>query len=744
MTGTYYIWVVSGGTDKCYNKFTMKEKTLFAAVAAVCALTASADFRAWAPTPPMGWNSWDCYGSHVTEAEVKANADWQSEHLLRHGYEYCVVDIRWTVQNEDFKGYNQKDPVYTLDAWGRYLPAPNRFPSAADGRGFKPLADYVHAKGLKFGIHIMRGVPKEAVAKKMPVLGADGVTCDMIGNNRTECAWLKDNCTVEKGRPGAQEYYDSIFRLYAEWGVDFVKVDDLSAPVYRKDEVEMIRRAIDKCGRPMVSSTSPGETPFDAAEHLRSSANMWRMVNDVWDSWGHITHLVPIACEWLEKPSVEGCWPDCDMIPLGKLGVAGHWWSKEGGKGRACNLTPDEQRTLMNFFAICRSPLILGADLPQLQDDPATLALLTDPLVLAAQRDGRSPKPVFRDGEKCAIVSDNAKGGRFLALFNLKGEAAEVAALGVSRVLPPHGSALVALPPAKGAAGRPSGWPVEDFVLANVLDAQKDCGGWGKNLDKSRPLDERKRAKIVAEKGDEMSATIDNGATTSEIRYLLKYHAKRGDAPSLAAAKRGIEWLLAAQLPNGGWAQFPARKKGYWTHVTFNDNAMCNVLALMRDAAKGGGDFASLDAGLRERCAAALKRGVACVLACQIRVDGKPTVWCQQHDRETLAPAGGRAYELASFCSHESAEIALFLMSLDDRTPEVRAALDGAAAWFEKTRLEDGRWARFYDLAECRPFFCDRSGVPKRSLDEISKERRTGYMWFTRKPEQFLKKYSDK
>ena len=402
-----------------------------------------ADFHEWAATPPMGWNSWDCYGSSVNEEQVKANADFQAEHLLKFGYDYCVVDIRWTIQNEDFHGYNQKDPVYTLDAWGRYIPAPNRFPSSAGGKGFKPLADYVHAKGLKFGIHIMRGVPKEAVAKKLPVKGAQGVTCDMITNGKVECFWLKDNCTVEKGRPGAQEYYDSIFALYAEWGVDFVKVDDLSAPFYHRDEVEMIRKAIDKCGRPMVFSTSPGETPLDAAGHLQDHANMWRMVNDVWDSWGHIAHLVPIACDWLKRPATPGCWPDCDMIPLGKLGVAGHYWSEEGGTGRASALTPDEQRTLMNFFAICRSPLFIGADLPQLDD--ATFALLTDSLILAAHRDGRNPKPLFCDAEKCAIVSENAKGGRFLALFNLKSEAAQVSALGIACSLPAHGSLLVAI-----------------------------------------------------------------------------------------------------------------------------------------------------------------------------------------------------------------------------------------------------------------------------------------------------------
>ena len=420
----------------------MKEKIICVAVVAACVCGANADFHEWAATPPMGWNSWDCYGAAVNEAEFKANVDVLAERLKPFGYEYAVCDIRWTVQNEGLTGYNQKNPLYTLDEWGRYLPAPNRFPSAAKGAGFKPIADYVHSKGLKFGIHIMRGVPKEAVAKKLPVKDADGVTCDMISNGTVECFWLRDNCTVLGGAKGAQEYYDSIFELYASWGVDFVKVDDLSAPGYRKDEVEMIRRAIDKCGRPMVFSTSPGETPIAENEHLKSHANMWRVVNDVWDSWGHIEHLVPIMCKWLEKDSVQGSWPDCDMIPFGKLGLKGHYWSVDAkAKGRNCNLTADEQKTLMNFFAITRSPLMIGADLPQLDD--ATFALLTDATILAAQRDGRNPKPLFCDKDKCAIVSDNAKGGKFLALFNLKSEAAEVSAFGVVRTLPPHGTALL-------------------------------------------------------------------------------------------------------------------------------------------------------------------------------------------------------------------------------------------------------------------------------------------------------------
>ena len=292
-----------------------------------------------------------------------------------------------------------------------------------------------------------------------------------------------------------------------------------------------------------------------------------------------------------------------------------------------------------------------------------------------------------------------------------------------------------------GTNDKSAGWSLDEPVLSNVLDSQLDCGAWAKNIDKRKPFDARRRAKIAEMKSVATEATIDNNATTTEIRYLLRHHRERGDAASLAAAVRGIDWLLATQLANGGWAQFPHRTEGYWTQITFNDNAMRNVLELLRDIAEGAPGMDAVGTERRAKCRAAFEKGLACVLNCQIRVDGQPTVWCQQHDRETLRPANGRAYELASFCSQESADIVQFLMTLDNPSPEVIASVEGAVRWFEKTRLPDGKWARFYDLEECRPFFCDRSGVPKRDISEIDKERRTGYAWFGKKGADVLKKY---
>lgn len=376
-------------------------------------------FKSWAKIPPMGWNSWDCYGSSVTEAEVKANTDYMASKLKPFGWEYIVVDIRWFVENDKAGGYNQTDPKYVIDEFGRYLPALNRFPSAANGQGFKNLAKYIHSKGLKFGIHIMRGIPTLAVKEKMPIKGTK-FTADQIYSTAMQCEWLKDNYTIDATKPGAQEYYDSIIELYASWGVDFIKVDDLSRP-YHQGEIELIRKAIDKTGRPIVLSTSPGETPIAKAGHVQQHANMWRMVDDVWDTWPHITHLINVAQQW--TPYIKpGTWPDCDMIPLGRIAIRG-----ERGGDRLSRLTKDEQKVLMTFFSIFKSPLIFGGDMPSL--DSFTTSLLTNKAVLKMHRESTDVKFLFNDKQKVAVTSKNAKTGqRYLALFNLsdKAEANEV------------------------------------------------------------------------------------------------------------------------------------------------------------------------------------------------------------------------------------------------------------------------------------------------------------------------------
>jgi alpha-galactosidase len=384
----------------------------------------NSEFKQWAQTPPMGWNSWDCYGSTVEEHEVKANADYMVKNLKKFGWEYVVVDIRWFVENDKAGGYNQTDPRYVIDQYGRYQPALNRFPTAKDGQGFKPLADYIHKKGLKFGIHIMRGIPKKAVEDKLPIKGTNGITADQIYTTALQCEWLKDNYTILADKPGAQEYYDSLFELYAQWGVDFIKIDDLSRP-YHEGEINLIRKAIDKCGRKIVLSTSPGETPVEAAPHVTEHANMWRMVDDVWDTWPHLTHLMKVSEKWYPYIA-PGIWPDCDMIPLGRISLRG-----ERGEDRMTRLTKDEQYTLITFFNIFKSPLFFGGDLPS--NDAFTLSLLTNKEVVKMHKESTAVKQLFQKDGKIAVTSKNPKDGSvYLALFNISDTATETISVNVS------------------------------------------------------------------------------------------------------------------------------------------------------------------------------------------------------------------------------------------------------------------------------------------------------------------------
>ncbi|MDE7437486.1 MAG: NPCBM/NEW2 domain-containing protein [Muribaculaceae bacterium] len=393
--------------------FTSVALVVSSALATFAAPFSGNDFKSWAPTPPMGWNSWDCYGPTVVESEVKANADYMAKNLKDYGWEYVVVDIRWFVENDKAGGYNQTNPIYDLDEWGRYIPAPNRFPSSVDGNGFKPLADYVHNLGLKFGIHIMRGIPKTAVQKKLPIKGTDGITADMVANNDSACTWLRDNMKVDWKKPGAQQYYNSIFDLYAQWGVDFVKVDDLSRP-YHTAEVEMIRNAIDQCGRPMILSISPGETPLDRIDHVASHANMWRTVDDFWDNWSQLNYQFGICAKW--APYIApGTWPDADMLPLGKISIRG-----ERGAERFTNFTPEEQLTMMNLWTIFKSPLMFGGDLPQ--NDEATNKLLTNRDVLYMHSHSvDNAQLVNLNNHITWGAIDPRTGDRYCALFNTGG-----------------------------------------------------------------------------------------------------------------------------------------------------------------------------------------------------------------------------------------------------------------------------------------------------------------------------------
>jgi alpha-galactosidase len=394
--------------DELYIRAKIKNKEGSAAWTQPVFLNRKKSFNDWAVTPPMGWNSWDCYGPTVTEAEVKANADYMSAHLKDYGWEYIVVDIRWYVANDKALGYNQTNPQYSIDKYGRFIPAVNRFPSSANGEGFKTLADYIHSKGLKFGIHVMRGVPVIAVKNKLPVLGTK-VTAADIYSPEDQCQWLKDMYTVVEGRYGSQEYYNSIISLYASWGVDFLKIDDLSSP-YHAPEIEMIRKAIDLTGRRIVLSTSPGPTPVEKVSHIKQNANMWRTVGDFWDNWPQLKEQFNVFEKWSPFRS-EGSWPDGDMLPLGHIGIRA-----ERGKDRSSLFTKDEQYTLMTLFSIFRSPLMFGGNLPD--NDPFTLSLLTNREALLVHGKSTGNKQIFNKNDRGAWLAGNPEtGDKYLALF---------------------------------------------------------------------------------------------------------------------------------------------------------------------------------------------------------------------------------------------------------------------------------------------------------------------------------------
>lgn len=274
-------------------------------------------------TPPLGWNSYDCFGDDVTEQEVIANAEYLQKYLHPHGWEYVIVDYRWydpnAATNPNDANIHQGKGL-TMDRFGRLLPSPNRFPTATEGRGFRPLSDRIHAMGLKFGIHVMRGITREAVVENTPIEGSSFKAAD-AGITSNTCPWCSDMYGVDASKPAGQAWYDSLLRLYASWGVDYIKVDDMSSP-YSTVEIEAVHRAIQKCGRAIVLSLSPGDTPVEQAAHVGENANLWRISGDFWDNWGSVNHQFELLRRWAGNGG-PGHWPDADMIPLGHVSVSG-------------------------------------------------------------------------------------------------------------------------------------------------------------------------------------------------------------------------------------------------------------------------------------------------------------------------------------------------------------------------------------------------------------------------------------
>ena len=370
-----------------------------------------------AATPPMGWNSWDSYGETVSEADIRANAAWMAEHLKSYGWQYVVVDEGWYVTNQSSRS-DTVPPQFTLDAYGRYTPAVNTIPSAEHEASLKPLADYIHSLGLKLGIHILRGIPKEAVFRNLPI-AETSFHARAAADTTDTCPWNTYNYGMKAGAPAAQAYYDSIAKQYAEWGVDFLKVDCISSHPYKGDEIRMISEALRKVHHPIVLSLSPGPAPLEKAAELSRYAQMWRITDDVWDVWHGdknfpqgIENQFARTAKWAEF-SGPGHWPDADMLPLGRLEPAPGW-----DKPRTTRLTHDEQRTLLTLWSMFRSPLMMGGNLT-LCDEWTQTALTNAELIEVDQHSTGNHAVVSTEKAAVWVATPESGDGAYVAVFNL-------------------------------------------------------------------------------------------------------------------------------------------------------------------------------------------------------------------------------------------------------------------------------------------------------------------------------------
>jgi len=365
----------------------------------------------------MGWNSWDAYAQNITEAQVRENAEFVAKRLKRFGWSYIVIDEGWYLP--DPGPSTRENKGFVMDADGRFLPSLSRFPSAANDAGFKPIGDSIHAMGLKFGIHILRGIPKGAVAQNLPIADSAFHAADAADPSDT-CPWNTYDYGVKDNAAG-QAYYDSLAKQYASWGVDFLKVDCIADHPYKGDEIRMIRQALDKTGRPIALSLSPGPTKVSHAEEVRKYAEMWRISDDFWDHWGvwpthefsqGLLQQLKTAAAWAPYTG-GGHWADADMLPIGHLGP-------QPGEGpvRESMFTHDEARTLLTFWSIFRSPLMIGANLPATDD--FTLSLLTNPEVIAVDQHSSENRPVIQTDRMIVWIARRDDGpGEYLALINI-------------------------------------------------------------------------------------------------------------------------------------------------------------------------------------------------------------------------------------------------------------------------------------------------------------------------------------
>ena len=370
-------------------------------------------------TAPMGWNSWDCYGAAVTEDIVRKNADFMAKHLKKYGWEYITVDIQWYEPNVKTHEYTPFAKL-CIDEYSRVIPAENRFPSSAGGKGFAPLAEYVHSLGLKFGIHIMRGIPRQAVYERTKIKGTDKTAAD-VAKTYSICAWNTDMYGVDPAKPGAKEYYDSIFELYASWGVDFVKCDDIARELPKEEsELIMLSDSLKNCGRDMVLSLSPGPALLEKAELYKQVSNMWRITDDFWDNWQLLYNMFE-RCEKWAPHNGAGHWADADMLPIGYI-------KQDYSPDITTKFTKDEQVTMLTLWSIFRSPLIIGGEMTKFDD--FTMSLLTNEGILKMHRNARHSHQVWRrkmNGSEIVLwTAADAEGGQYAALFNIGENAADI------------------------------------------------------------------------------------------------------------------------------------------------------------------------------------------------------------------------------------------------------------------------------------------------------------------------------
>lgn len=304
-------------------------------------------------------------------------------------------------------------------------------------------------------------------------------------------------------------------------------------------------------------------------------------------------------------------------------------------------------------------------------------------------------------------------------------------------------------------------------IAENVLLYQRSIGGWPKNIQMQKPLSDSEKKELIALKTNTKDLTTDNFATIQEMLFLSKVFKHNPDERYKVAFLKGLDYLLAAQYENGGWPQFYPLKKGYYTHITYNDDSMVNIMNLLKEIKDNSGFYSiQPNEDIISKAQKAFDKGIECILKTQYKQNGVLTSWCAQHDEHTFLPAQARAYELPSLSGQESASIVLLLMSIEKPSNEVVEAVEAAVKWFEKVKItgikeikeynDKGKvvakkmipdenapaiWARFMELENNKPFFCDRDGIKKYSIDEIGEERRNGYAWFTNAPEKVLKKY---